>query len=153
MNTTTTFRTSSDYADFIALIKHLDAELNARYGKNQTFFDQYNQVDKINHVVVAHFETQPVGCAAIKQFDDESTEIKRMFVRTEFRGKGIATMMLTELERWARELGYKSTILETGKKQPEAISLYQRCGYQITENYEPYCGIEQSVCMKKALWV
>jgi putative acetyltransferase len=59
--------------------------------------------------------------------------------------------VLAELERWAHELGYAGCVLETGKKQPEAIALYQRSGYALTPNYGQYIGVDNSVCMQKAL--
>ena len=74
-----------------------------------------------------------------------------MFVLPEYRGRGIASAVLSELEAWARELGYTRCILETGKKQPEAIRLYQKSGYTIIPNYGPYEQVENSVCMEKAL--
>ncbi len=92
-----------------------------------------------------------VGCGAIKQFETGIMEVKRMFVPLEERGKGIAAEILKELETWAMELGNTKCILETGVKQPEAISLYKKCGYRITENYGQYAGVEKSICFEKSL--
>jgi GNAT superfamily N-acetyltransferase len=55
-----------------------------------------------------------------------------MFVLPAHRQQGVAQAVLTELEAWARELHYPACVLETGKKQPEAIALYQKSGYQLT---------------------
>jgi GNAT superfamily N-acetyltransferase len=74
-----------------------------------------------------------------------------MFVKEDRRGKGIAPTILNELEKWATELGYAACILETGKKQPEAIALYKKGGYQIIPNYGQYHGVDNSVCMRKQL--
>ena len=74
-----------------------------------------------------------------------------MFVNPDYRKRGIAAAVLKELENWAAELNYTYTILETGKKQPEAISLYQKSGYTIIPNYPPYEEMDNSVCMKKTL--
>jgi GNAT superfamily N-acetyltransferase len=74
-----------------------------------------------------------------------------MFVEPELRGKGIASAIVKELERWALELGYNSIILETGNKQPEAINMYHKLGYQDTEKYGQYEDAVLSVCMKKQL--
>lgn len=60
-----------------------------------------------------------------------------MFVKKEFRGKGIAANILPALCSWARELGYKKVVLETGLKQPEAISLYKKAGFELIPNYPP----------------
>lgn len=78
-------------------------------------------------------------------------EVKRMYVLPEGINKGIASKVLAELEAWARELAYYQCILETGLKQPEAIALYQKSGYQQIPNYEQYAGVENSVCFEKML--
>ncbi|MEO6589269.1 MAG: GNAT family N-acetyltransferase, partial [Pyrinomonadaceae bacterium] len=59
--------------------------------------------------------------------------------------------ILAELENWAKELNFSECILETGLKQPEAIRLYQKSGYETILNYGQYAGVENSVCMKKVL--
>ncbi len=76
-----------------------------------------------------------------------------MFVRLEQRGRGIAKSILSELEMWASELNFSGCILETGLKQPEAIALYQKSGYETIPNYGQYNGVENSVCMKKLFLV
>ena len=78
-------------------------------------------------------------------------EVKRMYTLPEYRGKGLAAMVLSDLEKWASELAYKRCVLETGKRQPEAIKLYEKNGYQVTPNYGQYIGIENSVCFEKPL--
>jgi putative acetyltransferase len=144
-------RTNSDDQDFIELVKSLDAELAERDGKDHPFYAQFNKIDKIKFVVVAYENGKPVACGAIKEFSPEIMEVKRMFTSPESRGKGIAGEILGELEMWASELSYKKCILETGKKQPEAITLYKKNGYQIIPNYGQYAGIENSVCFEKNL--
>lgn len=127
----------------------LDADLAIRDGKDHAFFAQYNKTDSISHVVVAYENNEPAGCGAIKNFDADTMEVKRMFVKPEFRKKGIASKVLVELETWTAELGFKHCILETGKRQPEAIGLYLTNGYNIIPNYGQYENVETSVCMKK----
>lgn len=144
-------RTDSSNPDFIALVKLLDEELAIRDGAEHSFFAQFNQIDSIRHVVVAYADGEPVGCGAFKRYDVETAEIKRMFVRPEARGRRIAADVLTELEAWAIEEGFSAAILETGFKQPEAIRLYERSGYDRIPNYGQYAGVESSVCMKKSL--
>jgi putative acetyltransferase len=144
-------RTTSENPDFRALVQLLDQDLAERDGAEHTFYAQFNKIDTINHAVVAYLDGTPVGCGAIKEFSAELVEIKRMFVQLAHRGQGIAQVILGELERWAHELGYAGCVLETGKKQPEAIALYQRSGYALTSNYGQYIGVDNSVCMQKAL--
>jgi putative acetyltransferase len=142
-------RTDSDNQDFINLVKHLDADLAERDGSEHSFYAQFNKIDKIKYVIVAHENSKPVGCGAIKEYSPTIMEIKRMYTLPESRGKGIATKVLTELELWAADLSYKKCILETGKKQPEAIGLYRKNGYKLIPNYGQYAGIENSVCFEK----
>ncbi len=147
----TFIRTNSSHQDFQALVQLLDADLRIRDGEDHTFYSQFNTIDQIKHAVIAYLENQPVGCGAFKLYAENTVEIKRMFVRPAFRGQRIAEMILTELETWTHELGMTSCVLETGFKQPEAIRLYQRSGYERIPNYGQYAGVENSVCMQKFL--
>ncbi len=119
-------RTSSDSQDFVELVKQLDADLAIRDGEDHSFYVQFNKIDKIKYVVVAYEHEKPVGCGAMKAYEADTMEVKRMFVLPESRNKGIATKILSELEKWAGELAYNKCILETGKQQPEAIRLYKK---------------------------
>ncbi|HEY0245469.1 MAG TPA: GNAT family N-acetyltransferase [Mucilaginibacter sp.] len=149
--TTILKRTNSDDPAFRSLITLLDQDLHNRYGLLQLEYDEHNQIDFIDTVVIAYYNDIAVGCGCFKKFDEESIEIKRMFVDASQRGKGIASAIIRDLEKWAATLGYSSAVLETGTLQHEAIRLYQRLGYVITANYEPYAGMEFSICMKKKL--
>jgi putative acetyltransferase len=144
-------RTDSDNADFRELVVLLDRELQIRDGDEHSFYAQFNKIDKIRHVVVAYFDEKAVGCGAFKEYADSVAEIKRMYVRPEWRGRGIAGKILSELEMWAKELNFSECVLETGWKQPEAVCLYQKSGYEIIPNYGQYAGVANSVCMKKSV--
>ncbi len=147
----TLIRTTSDNEDFQMLVKQLDSDLKIRDGDEHDFYHQFNKIDRIKHVVVAYEHDESVGCGAMKQYEDDSMEVKRMFVPAQHRGKGIATQILTALESWAKELSFKKCVLETGKKQPEAIALYLKNGYKIIPNYGQYEGVENSVCFEKMM--
>jgi len=144
-------RTNSENLEFIELVKLLDKDLAIRDGEDHAFYAQFNKVDSIKYVVVALENKKPLGCGAIKEFSQDTMEIKRMYTSKESRGKGIASMMLAELEQWAKELGFKQCILETGIKQPEAIGLYEKNGYHSIPNYGQYLGVEDSKCFKKII--
>ncbi len=144
-------RTNSDDQDFIELVKHLDADLSKRDGNEHSFYAQFNKIDKIRYVIVAYEDDKPVGCGAIKEYAANIMEVKRMYTLPESRGKGIASKVLTELEIWAADLSYEKCILETGKKQPEAIGLYKKNGYKLIPNYGQYAEVESSVCFEKDL--
>lgn len=144
-------RANSDDKNFRSLVALLDEDLSRRDGDEHGFYAQFNKLDSIRNAVVAYENEKAVGCGAFKKYDSETAEIKRMFVRPENRGKGVAVEILNELEKWAVESGYKFAILETGQKQPEAIRLYQKSGYEIIPNFGQYEDVKNSVCMKKRL--
>ncbi|MEK6155031.1 GNAT family N-acetyltransferase [Flavobacteriaceae bacterium 3-367] len=144
-------RTDASNADFVALVKQLDADLAIRDGDDHPFYDQFNKIDQIKYAIVAYEKGKAVGCGALKEYAPGMVEIKRMYTTPQGRGKGIATKMLKALEAWASELSYEKCILETGKKQPEAIGLYKKNGYRIILNYSPYEGVENSICFEKRL--
>jgi GNAT superfamily N-acetyltransferase len=144
-------RTDSGNKDFIALVRHLDADLAIRDGADHSFYSQFNSISAIRHALVAYVGKLPVGCGAIKHFNDKAMEVKRMYLLPEFRGKGIASSILAELENWAGELQYEKCVLETGTRQPEAIALYEKNGYTRIANYGQYAGVENSRCFEKIL--
>lgn len=144
-------RTDSDNKDFIDLVKLLDAELAAIDGDEHAFYAQLNKTDKIRHVIVAYENDKPISCGAIREYSPIATEVKRMYTLHEYRGKGFATKVLDELEKWATELYFQKCILETGLRQPDAIRLYEKNGYSRIPNYGKYAGIENSVCFEKEM--
>lgn len=144
-------RTNSKNEDFCKLVKELDADLSSRDGVNHSFYAQFNKIDKIKHVIVVYDNETPVGCGAIKEYSQDTMEVKRMYVPLNWRGQGIASTILKELERWAIELNCRKCILETGKKQLEAIGLYKKNNYKIIPNFGQYENIENSVCFGKIL--
>ena len=144
-------RTDSSDPDFRTLVGELDKDLAIRDGKDHAFFAQYNKLDSIRHAVVVMDGNLPVGCGAMKAYEADAMEIKRMYTAPTHRQRGIGSLVLEELERWAHELGHKRCVLETGQKQPEAIALYTKRGYGIIPNYGQYIGVESSVCFEKGV--
>lgn len=137
--------------NFNKLTELLDYDLNERYGELQKQYDKHNKVDNINDVVVIYMDDIPVACGAFKEYNINSIELKRMFVKKENRRQGLSKLIINELEKRGKEKGYKYEVLETGSKQYEAINLYKNNGYKIIENYGPYVGNKNSICMKKDL--
>jgi GNAT superfamily N-acetyltransferase len=79
--------------------------------------------------VVAYLDGQPVGCGGVKGLDNETAEIRRVFLDREARGHGIGRTLLRELEEHARRIGYVRARLTTGNRQPEALALFRSAGY------------------------
>ncbi|WKK66203.1 GNAT family N-acetyltransferase [Lutimonas zeaxanthinifaciens] len=144
-------KTSSKNKDFQLLVAQLDDELAERDGPDHDFYHQFNGIENLDHVILVKTDEHAIACGAIKAFGQDTMEVKRMFVKKEFRSRGIAKLTLGALEAWALELGIKKCILETGKRQPEAIALYRKAGYNTIPNYGQYRDVENSVCMEKSL--
>jgi len=144
-------RTTSDHPDFEKLVVALDRYLAILDGDDHAFYAQFNKTNLLKNAIIAYENEVIAGIGAYKEYDTETVEMKRMYTVPEHRGKGIASKILTELETWAKEEKYTNAVLETGFMQKEAISLYQKLGYVIIENYGQYIGVENSICMKKTL--
>ena len=149
----TCIRTDSKSEEFRYLVGQLDAELSIRDGANHSFYAQFNRIISLKQVVVAFESGIPVGCGALKEFSEDTLEIKRMFVLENMRGKGIASIILGNLEELAIELKFTRCILETGIKQPEAIGLYNKNGYRVITNYGQYKDVTDSICFEKILTI
>ena len=144
-------KTTSENPDFVNLIAALDKSLWERYPELKTNYWGNNILELNPNVIVVYLHEKPVACGCFKKYDKNAIEIKRMFVSPEVRGMGLAQTILLELEGWAHDLGYSFSVLETLYKQKEAIALYQKTGYNIVDNYEPYVGLENSICMRKQI--
>lgn len=144
-------RTTASDKDFQLLVKKLDHELWNELKEDQATYDQYNVVVDITTAVVIYSNEEPVACGCFKPFDEQTVEIKRMFVQKEYRGKGLSKKILAELERWAKEKKYRFSVLETSIHFTTARNLYSTNGYAIIPNYGQYVNLPESVCMKKAL--
>lgn len=144
-------RCSSTDPAFLELVALLDADLARRDGDEHAFYAQFNTVEALEYCVVLEDRGQPISCGAIKSFDPGTMEVKRMFTRPDSRGAGLARRILGELEKWAGELDKERCVLETGKRQPEAVAFYRARGYKAIPNYGQYIGVENSLCFEKTL--
>lgn len=144
-------KTDEKDSDFIELTKELDAYFYSIYGDLQKKYAPNNILKPIETVLVGYIDNKVVACGCFRAFDDTSVEIKRMYVRPQYRGKGYAKKLLSSLEAWAKEEGYEKAVLETGTKQSDAISLYKHLGYNLISNYGIYKDLDTSICMQKTL--
>ena len=144
-------RVDNRHKDFTVLTDKLDAELHDRYGTSQSAYDGLNVIESLNTAIVGYIDKRPVACGCFKVIDKDTIEVKRMYVDAGYRGNGFSVILLQALENWGSELGYTQIILETGKKQPEALALYKKCRYDIIDNYGPYKDMENSICMRKTI--
>jgi GNAT superfamily N-acetyltransferase len=144
-------RTNSENPEFQKLAYRLEEELRIRDGDEQEFYATLNQIGKLAQALVAFEQDLPVGCGALRSFNDDCIEIKRMYVEPGSRGKSYATAILLELEKWASEIGYNCLVLETGRNQPEAIALYEKNGYRQIPRFGRYLESGNSICFKKII--
>jgi len=148
---TSVLRTDATNADFKTLVKQLNAYLKITDGDEHDYYNQFNGIEDLKNVVVVYNSNVAIGCGAFKPYDATSVEIKRMYVNPDVREKGIGKQILSALEEWAKELGYSNAILETGKRQVEAVKFYQKCNYKPIPKYGQYKIMENSLCFKKDL--
>jgi len=139
--------------DFIELCQLLDDNLNEIVGgeKQRAQYLQYNTLADIHDVILIYADGIPVASGSFKFYEPQVAEVKRVFVRSEYRGKGIAQALMLALEEKAREKGFVKLILETGAPLVAAIALYQKLGYQIIDNYGQYQEMKDSICMHKEI--
>ena len=139
--------------DFIENCQLLDMDLDRRVGRviKRDKYKQYNQLDEIKEAVVVYVDGKVAGAGAIREYQygdiDNATELKR----DEFQGKGIGTKLVLELIEWAKELGYRKMILETGELLQESCYVYRKVGFNKMDNYGPYVSMPESLCMMKEL--
>lgn len=144
-------KTTSENPDFISLIKTFDIFLWERYPELKNDYWGNNLIEFNPNVIIIYLDETAVACGCFKKYNANTVELKRMFVSPEARGLGLAQRVIKELENEAIKQGFKAMILETLYKQIEAINLYQKVGFEIVENYEPYIGLTNSVCMRKSI--
>ena len=141
-----------DSEDALALIRELDSDLGARYPERWIHgLHPEDVVDPKLIFVVMSSDNLPIGCGALRRLDNDTAEVKRMYVKPDFRGLGYARKLLAYLESVARQSGYKSVRLETGTKQPEAIGLYESSGFGLIPAYGEYIDNPFSLCYEKKL--
>jgi len=136
------------------LIRALSAELARRYDYMEDGSGGFKPEDALGPTgafVIGSVGGSAVACGAIRPLEEGVAELKRVFVKVEFRGRGYSRAIVNELERQARARGYAVMRLETGVRQPEAISLYESLGYHVIPNYGEYRDSSLSVCYEKRL--
>lgn len=146
-------RTNGKNKDFIENCRLLDMDLDRRVGKKikRDKYEKYNQLDEIQEAIVVYENNKVIGGGAIRRYDDENVELKRVFVHTGYQGRGIGSKLVSLLIEWAVELGYKTMILETGELLAESCAVYKKLGFKVIPNYGPYVDMPESLCMARDL--
>lgn len=141
-----------DTADAILLITELEAQLDPLYpheSRHGLSVEQLLAQDVAFFLLRSH--GAPAGCGGVKLFAGDYGEIKRMYVRPAFRGRGLAKAMLDHLADYARTQGVGRLRLETGIHQHEAIGLYERAGFMRIPPFGDYWDDPLSLFYEKPL--
>lgn len=144
-------RTDGKNGDFIENCRLLDMDLDRRVGRQikREKYQKYNQLDEIQEAVVVYDKDKLVGGGAIRRYDGDNVELKRVFVHNAYQGQGIGTRLVSLLIEWAAELGYRRMILETGELLAESCAVYKKLGFAVIPNYGPYVDMPESLCMAR----
>lgn len=147
-------RTDGKNEDFIENCRLLDMDLDRRVGRQikREKYQKFNQLDEIREAIVVFDHGRAVGGGAIRRYDDENVELKRVFVQNEYQGQGIGSRLVSLLIEWAAQLGYRRMILETGELLAESCAVYKKLGFEVIPNYGPYADMPESLCMAKEIW-
>ena len=143
-------------------IKELFTEYTEFLVKGDKEFSKYLEIQKYNHEVedleekyglpkgrlyVAYFENKVAGCIALRPLNDTQCEMKRLYVRPEFRGKGIAKILTEKIISDAKEIGYSSMLLDTLPFLQIAIKMYMKMGFYEIECYND-SPLDDTIYMK-----
>ena len=139
-----------DSPEAIGLMRELSGTLLQITGRNgESGFHAEDMDHPRAAFAVAYMDERPVGCGAIREFEGDTAELKRMYARE--KGRGVGKHLLEFLEGEVARLGYKKIILETGTVNEKAIRFYRSNGYSVCENFGKYFGRTDSICFEKTL--
>ncbi|WP_455569272.1 GNAT family N-acetyltransferase [Thermobifida halotolerans] len=144
--------TSWDDPVGVKLRQEQEAEIIRRYGIDLERGPKPSAADMDVFLLARDAETAvSVGCGGLRRLDETTYEIKRMYVTPAWRGRRIGEVLLRALEEAAVNRGAVRMRLEAGIQQPEALRLYERCGYRRIDRFGHYVDCEESVCFERLL--
>lgn len=143
----------NDNEDFIRLCGELDSYLNIAIGgeDKREKYKKYNHLETMDYVALVYDGGNAVGCGALRSYSDAEIEVKRVFLREDYRGRNIGGMLFKNLVGKAEELGFRRMILETGLFLEASVRLYRRFGFERIPNYGAYEKMEESYCMGREI--
>lgn len=134
---------------FIKLVEELDQGYYERIGEELSKYDDYNEFTKPHVVLLAVISNEAVACASYRVFDEDTVEFKRVYVKKEFRKKGIAYYLIKQLEKRVTDDNFKYSIIVTGANNNPAIRLYEKLDYHRIDSFGQFVEDESVICMKK----
>ncbi|WP_303247840.1 GNAT family N-acetyltransferase [uncultured Methanobrevibacter sp.] len=143
--------TDESNTDFQKLVQALEQEYYDIHGEIALKYKEYNKITDPHVVLLAIENKKPIACGSFKKINENSIEIKRVFVNKNHRKQGMATEIIKKLEEIAVKQGYVYSFLETGKENIAAIATYEKLGYLKIENTGFFKEDEICLSMKKDL--
>lgn len=114
-------------------------------GEDKWCYTRYNENEKIEKVWVAYFDNFPIGCIAYRKKANRIGEVKRLFIKNEYRGKGFSKELLKTVEYHAKEQGCTTLFLDTRITLEPAVSIYHSFGFNIVFQQGLYIQMEKKV--------
>ncbi len=152
MTSTVITRERPDHPDAIALIAELEAHLAGIYPvESRHGFSVQKLLNEGVAFFVLRAEGRPAGCGGVLLVGRDYAELKRLYVRPEFRGRRFGEQLVERLAAHARAHGIHLLRLETGSEQRQATRLYERLGFHVIPPFGPYREDGHSLCYEKSL--
>ena len=151
MNNMETILTDEKDERFKNLVAELDKGYFERIGDDLQKYESYNEFKNPHVVILALDRNDAVACASYRTFNENSVELKRVFVKREYRKRGITYCLIKELEKSIINNNFKHSYIVTGKKNFAAINLYKKLNYQTITNFGQFRDDNAVICMKKEL--
>lgn len=114
-------------------------------GNDKNCYTRYSAAENIERVWVAYEENIPIGCIAYRTKTDDTGEVKRLFIRSGYRGRGISKALLSELKSYAKTKSCTKLFLDTRSTLEPAVSLYRSYGFEIVFQQGLYIQMEMNI--------
>lgn len=137
---------------FLNLVEELDYGYYQRIGDELEKYKQYNEFKDPHFVILMLDGDEAIACASYRKFNEKSVEFKRVYVKKEYRKRGIAYRLIRELEKDVIEKGFEHSYIVTGNNNHAAIRLYEKLDYFKTDKFGQFKDDETVLCMKKDFW-
>ena len=134
---------------FLKLVRELDNGYYQRIGEDLSKYNEYNSLEIPHVVILLIYSGKNVACASYRVLSKDSVEFKRVYVKKDYRRKGIAFKLIERLERDVIEKGFRYSYIVTGKNNTPAIGLYEKLNYHIIPNIKGFEDDKRIISMKK----
>lgn len=129
--------------ELLKLFSEHDAHMMDFLGEHRKYYTPYSEKEHLGRAWILYLDGQPAGCAAYRERSEGLCEIKRVFIRPKYRGRGISRELLFTVEDYARERGCTRIALDTNSALEPAVTLYRRSGYVVTHREGQYIQMEK----------